>query len=70
MIRNYLPLMWKISYVVTVILLIVNLTGYYILKDADYFDRFMPWLFLALFITIALRLISDHQGKKEAEAED
>ena len=65
MIYKNLLLIWKISFLITVIILILNLVNFYIYANPGYPEGLMTWLFfLFLFIAIALRFIVEHQKKK------
>lgn len=62
--KNFL-LLWKISFLITVIVLICNLVNHYIYANSGYPENLMMWLFfLLLFMTLALRFIADYQKKK------
>ena len=62
MIRNYLPLIWKLLFVLAVVLLVVNYYGY---THSGNFDTPMQWLFLAmLFMSIIIRFISEKNAKQ------
>ena len=61
MIRNYLPLLWKLVLVLAVILLIAN---YYEYTQSGHYDSPRQWLFFALlFTSIIIRVISQKATK-------
>lgn len=61
MIRNYLPLLWKLVFALAVVLLIAN---YYEYTQSGHYDSPRQWLFFALFFTsIIVRFISQKTAK-------
>jgi len=61
MIRNYLPLLWKLVLVLAVVLLIAN---YYEYTQSGHYDSPRQWLFFALlFTSIIIRFISQKTPK-------
>ncbi len=56
MIRNYLPLLWKLVLALAVVLLIANI---YESVQSGHYDSFRQWLVIALlFTSIIIRIIS------------
>jgi|GEM_PF-5076069 hypothetical protein len=61
MIRNYLPLLWKLVLVLAVILLVANFYEY---TQSGHYDSPRQWLFFALlFTSIIIRVISQKATK-------
>lgn len=61
MIRNYLPLLWKLVFALAVVLLIAN---FYESVQSGHYDRPRQWLFFALlFTSIIIRFISQKTTK-------
>jgi len=61
MIRNYLPLLWKLVLVLAAVLLIAN---YYEYTQSGHYGSPRQWLFFALlFTSIIIRFISQKTPK-------
>jgi hypothetical protein len=61
MIRNYLPLLWKLVLALAVILLVANFYEY---TQSGHYDSPRQWLFFALlFTSIIIRVISQKATK-------
>jgi len=61
MIRNYLPLLWKLVFTLAVVLLIANI---YETIQSGHYDSLRQWVFFALFFTsLIIRFISEKTAK-------